>query len=154
MKTWDEFAIDAPELAKTGKELLFRSRVGLAFLATLRKDGAPRLHPVSLVISNGHLYMLTPRSSPKCADLRRDGRYAMQAFPLPGEKTEEFYISGCAKTISDPAIRQAVIDEEKIIAGDDEVLFELMLDRVMHTRLENWGTPDERPVHRKWRAGI
>ena len=78
----------------------------------------------------------------------------MQAFPPPGEKTEEFYISGCAETIPDPAIRQAVIDEEKIIAGDDEVLFELMLDRVMHTRLENWGTPDERPVHRKWRAGI
>ncbi len=50
--------------------------------------------------------------------------------------------------------RQAVIDEQKIIAGEDEVLFELMLDRVMHTRLENWGTPAERPVHRKWRAGI
>jgi hypothetical protein len=152
MKSWNDFANEEPELAKTGRDLLFRARTGLGFLATIRKDGAPRLHPVSLVTHNGHLYVLIPPTSPKCADLARDGRYALQAFPSPGEESEEFYIAGCAQIVRDPATRQALITDTKILAGEDEVLFELMLDRVMHTRLEAPGTPKERPVHRKWRA--
>lgn len=152
MKTWGNFAANEPELAKTGVQLLFQSRIGLAFLATLRKDGSPRLHPVSLVISNGHLYVLIPPKSPKCADLIRDGRYAMQAFPSPAENGQEFYIAGRAEVIRDPAIRQAVIDETQIHAQESEVLFDLLLDRAMHTRLENRDTSEEKPVHRMWRA--
>lgn len=89
MKPWNEFSKEEPELAKIGKHLLFQSHehIGLAFIATLRKDGAPRLHPVSLVFSDGHLYVLIPPTSPKCADLKRDGRYAMQ--PSPCKKTRE-----------------------------------------------------------------
>lgn len=153
METWGDFAASEPELANIGKQMLFQSRIGLAFLATLRKDGAPRLHPVSLVISNGHLYILIPTKSPKCADLKRDGRYAMQAFPLPRGEGQEFYVAGRAEVIRDPAIRQAVIDDTQIRVQESEVLFELLLDRAMHTRLEHWGTPEEKPVHRKWRAG-
>lgn len=114
LETWGDFAASEPELANIGKQMLFQSRIGLAFLATLRKDGAPRLHPVSLVISNGHLYILIPTESPKCADLKRDGRYAMQAFPLPGGEGQEFYVAGRAEVIRDPAIRQAVIDDTQI----------------------------------------
>src|SRR5690349_15360869 len=46
MATWNEFETDAPDIAAAGKQLLYQFGVGLAFLATLRKDGAPRLHPV------------------------------------------------------------------------------------------------------------
>jgi len=152
MKSWHDFSIEEPELAQVGQALLFRSRIGLAFLATLRKDGAPRLHPVSLIISDGHLYVLIPASSPKCADLLRDGRYAIQAFPSPGEENEEFYLAGRAERIQDEEIRRAVIWDTSIIAEEDEVMFEMLLDRAMYTKLGDYGTPDERPVHRKWRA--
>jgi hypothetical protein len=114
VNTWGKFAANEPELAKIGKQMLFQSRVGLAFLATLRKNGAPRLHPVSLVISRGHLCVLIPPASPKCADLIRDGRYAMQAFPLSGEDGREFYLAGRAVVIQDQVIRQAVIDDTQI----------------------------------------
>ena len=42
MKTWNDFSIEEPEVAEIGKNLLFQSRehVGLAFIATLRKDDA------------------------------------------------------------------------------------------------------------------
>jgi hypothetical protein len=152
VNTWGKFAANEPELAKIGKQMLFQSRVGLAFLATLRKNGAPRLHPVSLVISRGHLCVLIPPASPKCADLIRDGRYAMQAFPLSGEDGREFYLAGRAVVIQDQVIRQAVIDDTQIQSEEHEVLFELLLDRAMYTRLENWGTPEEKPVHWKWQA--
>jgi len=147
--------LDEPELAKLGRNLLFQSdsHVGLAFLATHRKDGAPRLHPICLVYSNGHLFVLIPPSSPKCSDLKRDGRYAMQAFPSPNnEENEEYYIAGCAKIIQDMEMRQALIADTKIYVEENEVLFELLLDRAMYTKLHNRGTPEEYPMHKKWRA--
>ena len=155
MKSWNDFSREAPEIAESGERLLLQTRahVGLAFLATLRKDGAPRLHPVSLVLSKGHLYAGIPPTSPKCADLLQDGRYALQAYPPSNnEGGEEFYLAGCAERIQDPGIRQALIEDTQVTLGEDEVLFELSLERAMHTRLANPGTPDEHPVHKKWRA--
>ena len=155
MKPWNDFCIEEPEIAETGKKLLFQSHahVGLAFLATLRKDGAPRLHPVSLVFSNSHLYVLIPPTSPKCTDLKRDGRYAMQAFPpLKNEENEEFYLAGRAECIRDLTIIQALIADTEIRVDEGEVLFELLLDRAMYTKLVNRGSPDEHPLHKKWRA--
>ena len=99
VKSWESFSAEEPEIAMLGKKLLFRIRehVGYAFIATLRKDGAPRLHPISLILSKGHLYVVIPRSSPKCVDLLKDGRYAAQAFPLSSnEPRDEFYLAGRA----------------------------------------------------------
>jgi hypothetical protein len=155
MKSWNEFSLDEPEIAKIGRKLLFQSgsHVGLAFLATLRKDGAPRLHPISLVYSKGHLFVLIPPTSPKCSDLKRDGRFSMQAFPPPNnEDNEEFYLAGRAEIIQEMEIRQALITDTKIHVEDNEVLFELLLDRAMYTKLNNRGTNEEHLIHSKWRA--
>ena len=155
MKTWRDFKIEVPDFAEIGRRLLlpYRPCVGYAFFATLRKDGAPRLHPISVVIYKDHLYVIIPTTSPKCSDLLRDGRYAMQAFPpVPNDENEEFYISGLANHIREPEIRQVLIDETKIIVADNEVLFELLLDRVMYPTLVDRGTSGEHPVHKKWRA--
>ncbi len=155
IKTWSEFNCEAPELAETGQNLLFCARpyVGYAFLATLRKDGAPRLHPVSIVLHGGHLYVIIPPSSPKCADLLRDGRYALQVFPREKQADyEEYFLSGRAEHIQDQEVRQNLIADTDILVEEHEVLFELLLDRAMHTRLAERGTPQEHPVHAKWRA--
>jgi hypothetical protein len=77
----------------------------------------------------------------------------MQAFPSPhNEDNEEFYLSGRAVCVENLTIRQAIIDDTKIRVMEGEVLFELLLDRTMYTRLVNRDTPHEHPVHRKWRA--
>ena len=155
MQTWHEFSVGDPELAALGEKLLlqFRPHVGLAFLATLRKDSAPRLHPISLVFSKGHLYVLMLPTSPKCSDLKRDGRYALQAFPPPkNDDNQEFYLAGRAERIRDLEMRQALIAATKIHVEENEVLFELLVDRAMYSKLKNRGTPEEHPLHRKWRA--
>ena len=54
MITWRELAAAEPERAEAGGSLLSQFDVGLAFLATVRKDGAPRLHPVCPVLSSGY----------------------------------------------------------------------------------------------------
>lgn len=155
MKSWNDFNNEETEIAASGKKLLFQSRehVGLAFIATLRKDGAPRLHPISVILSKGHLYVVIPSTSPKCADLTRDGRYAIQAFPPSNnEEPAEFYFAGRAKRIQDPVARKAFTDDPQVAVEESEMLFELFLERVMYTKAMRRDHPDERPIHRKWMA--
>ena len=152
MVTWNEFAVAEPDLAATGRALLNQFGVGLAFLATVSKAGAPRLHPVCPVLSEAGLHVLITPTSPKCHDLRRDGRYALQTFPQPKPGSDEFYVAGRAGLVEDPATRAGVLESARHRADASEALFELRLERVMHTRWENVLTPQMRSVHRKWRA--
>ena len=153
MKSWKEFNLEAPEIAELGTQMLLQTKanIGLAFLATIRKDGAPRLHPVSIVFSQDNLYVFIPSTSPKCADLKRDGRYALQAFPPPeNEAGREFYLSGIAKCIHDQSTRRAIIADTAANVEEHEVLFELLVDKAMYTILADRGTPNEHPWHRIW----
>src|SRR6266542_1688693 len=99
MSTWGEFAQRRPDLAADGRALLYQHGVGLAFLATLRRDGGPRLHPMCpLLTDDGVFAFIIP--SPKQDDLRRDGRYAMHSFPCP-DNEDAFHVAGRAQVIGD-----------------------------------------------------
>jgi hypothetical protein len=154
MATWHDFEVANPTLAQLGAAQIFQYDVGLAFLATVRKDGGPRLHPVCPVLSNSHLYGLLLPRSPKRWDLQQDGRYALQAFPQARPDSDEFYLTGTAQVIDNPALVAAVLSDAKHHASPDEVLFELEIDRAMHTRWEGFGTTDYRSFHAIWRAPL
>ncbi|MGD8760252.1 MAG: pyridoxamine 5'-phosphate oxidase family protein [Anaerolineales bacterium] len=152
MATWKAFAESDPALAQVGTDQLFQYGVGLAFLATVRKDGAPRLHPVCPVLSGSRLYVLILPNSPKRKDLEVDGRYALQAFPQDKPDSDEFYLSGTASLVEDPKLHASVLADAKHHASPDEILFELEIDRAMHTRWEGFGTPDYHAIHAIWKA--
>jgi len=150
MTTWKDFAASAPTLAQTSAALLNQFGVGLAFLATVRRDGAPRLHPVCPVLSGDRLFVLITPDSPKRYDLVRDGRYALQTFPQPKPGSDEFYVAGRARIVEDEATRGEVLADARHQADASEIVFELDIERVMHTRWENVLTAQMRPVHEKW----
>jgi hypothetical protein len=152
MATWHEFAAAEPELAEAGRSLLFQFGAGLAFLATVRKDGAPRLHPLCPVLSNDRLFVLITHTSPKRHDLLRDGRYALQTFPQPKPGSDEFCITGKAFLVDNPEMRAAILRDAGHMASATEIPFELRIDRVMLTRWEDVLTPQMHSVHRRWRA--
>lgn len=152
MVTWGAFAAAEPELARVGGALLNQFGVGLAFLATVRADGAPRLHPVCPVLSSEGLYVLITPTSPKRRDLIRDGRYALQTFPQPKPGSDEFYLAGRARLIEAPATRAAVLRDAKHRADESETAFELLIERAMHTTWEHVLTPAMRSRNRAWRA--
>lgn len=152
MTTWQEFASADPALAEVGKRLLYQFGVGLAFFATVRKDGGPRVHPVCPFLSIGRLYVLILPQSPKKNDLLGDRRYALQTFPPPRKESEEFYVTGRAELVDDPQTRKRAFADAEHVASEDEILFELKIEMVMHTSWEGWGTRDLRPVHKKWHA--
>jgi hypothetical protein len=151
MMTWGEFAAARPDLAGAGERLIQQFGVGLGFLATVRKDGGPRVHPVCPVIGEGRLYLFVVATSPKRADLVRDGRYALHSYPVP-QTDESFYCTGRAQLVTDPQIRAAALAAAKHHVQDDEVLFELAVDSALHTTWTGWGTPAMRPHHERWRA--
>jgi hypothetical protein len=148
--TWKEFAAASPELALAGERQLFQYGVGLAFLATIRGDGAPRLHPVCPVLSDSRLYVLILPHSPKRRDLERDGRYALQAFPQDRPDSDEFYLAGRAHLIEDETLFSSVLSSAKHQASPEEILFELKIDRAMRTQWKGFGTPDYHSVHAIW----
>lgn len=152
MVTWGAFAQAAPDLARVGQALLDQFGVGLAFLATVRADGAPRLHPVCPVLSNDRLFVLVTATSPKRQDLLRDGRYALQTFPQPKPGSDEFYLAGRAALVDEVTTRAAVLRDARHRADESETAFELWIDRAMHTRWEHVLTPQMRPVQARWRA--
>jgi hypothetical protein len=75
MVTWGQFAAAEPKLAEAGRALFYTYGVGLAFLATVRPDGGPRLHPIVMLIAEGGLFAFVV-PSPKRDDLQRDARDA------------------------------------------------------------------------------
>lgn len=148
---WSEFTHAEPELAAIGERLLFQFGPGLAFLGSVRGDGGPRMHPVCPVLAAGGLYLFVVPTSPKAADLRRDPRIALHAFPSPHED-EEFYITGRACQIDDATVRASATAAAKHSIRDTDLLFELRLATALHTTWENWATPQTRPHHVVWRA--
>ena len=73
---------------------------GLGYLATVRADGGPRVHPVSPAVLDGRLYVYVLLYRPSSRDLQGDGRYALHSWPKPfaddGFDDEEFYLTGRA----------------------------------------------------------
>jgi pyridoxamine 5'-phosphate oxidase-like protein len=138
MITWTEFEKRQPALAAAGREHLYQVGVGLGFLATVRRDGGPRVHPVCPVVSPAGLHVLII-PGPKLHDLRRDGRYALhgETYPPPRED-DGFAVYGRAREIDDSATRDIVrkqLLKERDGAlwpnFDEQALFELGVERCL-----------------------
>lgn len=152
MTSWAEFESRAPEIARPGRDLLYQHGPGLAFLATVRRDGAPRLHPICPTVVDGCLYALILPSSPKFGDLKRDGRYALHTFP-PKDRDDEFLVMGRARFIDDRAQEARVRDDQVargMTSSQDEALFAFDIDRVMYAKYGGRGTWP--PKYSVWRA--
>jgi hypothetical protein len=128
---------------------LKRFEIGVAYLATVRQDGSPRVHPVTPIIGQGHLFLFMEPTSPKRHDLRRDGRYALHsAVSDPNGTSGEFIITGSAKFIVDPAMRSLAAQFASYTPADRYILFELSIESAVSTIYEGG-----MPVRQHWRRG-
>jgi general stress protein 26 len=142
--SWQELANDKPELAAFGAERLLDSEV--AYLATVRKDGSPRVHPVTPIIGDGRLFVFMEPTSPKGHDLRRNGRYAMHCQVADSEGGKgEFFLSGRAQLVEDAAVRETAVRAASHDVADRYILFELDVDQALGTTYSGEG-----PVRQRW----
>jgi hypothetical protein len=171
MATWAEFETEAPELAQAATGLwpgivsLDRSGVlpeatpcfAISYLATVRRDGAPRLHPFCPILAGGRLFAAIPRSSPKGWDLRRDPRCVIHA--LPGAEDDELCIRANAIEVTDDATRALVLEVVArsgvggmIESVSNDPLFDFDLQQVDVARWLDIGEPGTRAERRRWPA--
>jgi hypothetical protein len=167
MATWAEFAAAEPEMARRGSEQL---SIPVAYLATVRKDGSPRLHPLSPMFADGRLFVAIQATAPRRYDLTNDRRYSLHALPPmlgPDYDEFEFNVAGRARLATEPAIREAVNASERARSRpnieDEAWMFELDIEMALTTVWNHkmaqadgrWiPTLDEMPTatHKVWRA--
>ena len=154
MIRWSEFASLQPELADKGRRLLYRFGVGLGYLATVRADGGPRVHPFCPILLEPGLYGLIG-NSPKQRDLLRDPRCAIHSFPSP-DRDDEFYLVARATHREDAEledrVREAMTSTGATSSGD-ELLFEFGVERALLAEYKERGEPDNWPPrYTRWSA--
>jgi hypothetical protein len=172
MATWAQLERAAPEVAAVAERVwpgvtrLHRGEAipegmhafDLSYLATVRRDGGPRVHPFCPILADGRLFAAIARSSPKGWDLRRDPRCVVHA--LPGPDDDELCIRARAREVDDAATRAAVVEVVmrsgvggmiQSVARDP--IFELDLEQVDVAHWLDVGQPGTRAVRAQWRAG-
>jgi hypothetical protein len=144
MVSWGEFADEAPEIARFGRERL-ANRVG--YLGTIRADGSPRVHPVTPIISGEQLFLFMEPTSPKGRDIERDGRYSLHCGVEDDSGGEgEFYVRGRARRSDDPAARREAVGASGYTPKDRYILFVLDIDYAFMNIYDE----DGQPTVRRW----
>lgn len=135
---WNEFAGSDPELARHIEERLASRKI--CYLATVRPDNWPRLHPVGVNFRDGRMVVVMGPSSPKGHDLRRNGRYAIHGTVEDNQGGGgEVLLTGTARpTEATPA------DLERGF-----VAFELLIGEVLATRYD---PKSSQPISTRWPA--
>lgn len=144
--SWARFTSAAPALSEQVRSLFEQYGPAFGYLATVRADGGPRVHPISPVIADGGLFcFILP--SPKRRDLERDGRYALHAYPAE-HSDDEAYLAGHAVPVTSERRRARLARRHRAAPGVNWRLFELRISVAMLTRRFD-GAP---PEHHIWRA--
>jgi hypothetical protein len=150
MTSWTEFSTAAPDLAGRVQALFDAHRHKL--LATLRRDGSPRISGIEASVTDGELWLGMMPGSRKALDLRRDPRLALHSASMdpPDDPTTwagDAKVAGRAIEVDDPALLA------RLGAGDDAGtahLFRVDLTEVVLTRV---GDPADHLVIELWQPG-
>lgn len=145
MASWIEFARQAPRLAEFGHA---RFQSGVAYLGTVRADGSPRVHPVTPIIGE-QLFLFMEPSSPKVADLQRDGRYTLHCSVEDSSGGGgEFYVRGRATVTNVPITREQAARASSYVPADRYILFILSIEFAFKNRyIDGKATPE------RWQSG-
>lgn len=140
--------MEAPELAVRAAERFEAHRHKT--MATLRRDGAPRISGNEAPILAGQLYLGGMPGALRFADLRRDPRVAVHSGSDDRERwTGDAKVSGVAVEVLDPAELQAFREAAGEGPPGPFELFRVDLHDVTVVRL----TTDQQLVVETWRPG-
>jgi hypothetical protein len=77
MASWHQVAVEAPALAARARELFDANKHKT--LATLRRDGSPRISGIEITFDDGELRFGSMWRAVKALDLQRDPRFALHS---------------------------------------------------------------------------
>ncbi len=140
---WSELSSQRPEIAEFGQA---RIDGKVAYLATVRKNGKPRTHPVTPLIGHGRCFIFVEPTSAKARDLRENGYFSLHcAMNDSSGRSGEFRLTGTARLIDDEDLRSNVVAVAPFRPSSAYLLFELQLLEVISTSYRGG-----RPNRKKW----
>jgi hypothetical protein len=141
MTRWETFEEQAPQLAAFVRE---RMDLRQCYLGTLRRDGGPRVNPVTPWFTAGRLFIRMYPGSVKVRSLERDPRYSLHSSVPDDEGTGgEALLFGTAAVVEDPRLLAEANAERS--RPERYVVLEFDVDQVMTTVYEGDDT-----VRRRW----
>jgi hypothetical protein len=100
MASWSEVEREAPELTALARS--FFDPLAHKTLATLRRDGAPRISGTELDFEDGEAWLGSMWRAVKALDLQRDPRFAVHSgSPNPAEWRGDAKIAGRAVEVTE-----------------------------------------------------
>jgi hypothetical protein len=143
MARWEDVAVAAPELAQQVRRLFEEHRHST--LATLRKDGSPRISGIETSFADGELWLGMMPDSLKARDLRRDPRLALHSPAVDPPEQDPSGWAGDAK-VAGRVVEVPDQEHEATPSGR----FRIEITEVVLTRV---GTPADHLVIESWHVG-
>jgi hypothetical protein len=147
MPSWSVVEAEAPELAALARGFL--DAYVHKTLATLRRDGSPRISGTEVVFSEGELWLGSMWHSSKALDLLRDPRFALHSGSAdPPDWAGDAKLAGRAEEVTDPERKMAIIGDDP--SPDSFHLFRANITELVVVRI---GDPADHLVIETWHAG-
>ncbi|MGZ4649178.1 MAG: pyridoxamine 5'-phosphate oxidase family protein [Kineosporiaceae bacterium] len=134
MTSWQEFSVQAPELAAKVLERFEAHRHKT--MATIRPDGSPRISGTEVPITLGQVYLGGMTGNKRFADLRRDPRVAIHSgSDDPEVWTGDAKLAGVAVEVIDEAEKTAFRGGADEVPPGDFELFRVDVTEAVVVRL-------------------
>ena len=140
MATWNDVTRSAPEFARAVRAIFDAHRHKT--LATLRRDGSPRISGIEATFADGELWLGMMPGSRKARDLQRDPRFALHSASVDVDEADpsawpgDAKLSGLAVEVTDPervrALTSSPTGEAHLFRAD---IREVVLTRVQGDQL-------------------
>ena len=150
MASFADVESSAPEFAARVRAAL--DAHGHKILATLRRDGAPRVSGIETRMVDGELFLAGMPRSVKFADLRRDPRMALHSgSDEPAAFSADAKVSGRAVEVTDGAELAAFAGDAEVPEGAQPFeLFRIDIEQVVLTAVSD---ARDALVISSWRPG-
>jgi hypothetical protein len=153
MASWDTVTQQAPELAAAAQRAFDAHKHKT--MATLRKDGSPRISGTELDFRGGEIYLGSMWGAAKARDLQRDPRVAFHNAPIDTDLAGgDAKISGRAIEVTDPdEVRAFAADAGERNGVEPPEPFHLFRVDVREVALVTIGDPPDHLVIESWHEG-
>ena len=149
MPSWSRVETEAPELAARARGFL--DAYVHKTLATLRRDGSPRISGTEVNFADGELWLGSMWRSLKALDLPRDPRFALHGGSEdPPDWKGDAKVAGRVEEVTDPARIAAVVGSSQGGSPGPMHLFRADIAEVVVVSL---GEPADHIVIESWHEG-
>lgn len=141
MHTWGDLQSASPDIAEFGRQRLDGK---LAYLATVRSDGNPRVHPVTAFLSETRCFIFAEPDSSKVRDFSINPQFHIHcAMSDSSGASGEFQMSGTVVVAESDASRVEAEENCPFRPSARSILYELTLTEAVATSYRG-GLPDRR----------